>query len=171
MNEDQYDRVINLITNDNIVKNKHGKNTYAALVDFSLNADEHRFFLVDLKQEKIIYSGFTSHGQGSGTVLKATDFSNVPESHKSSLGVMKTSETYQSAKVGFALKLHGLEIGKNENVFKRGIVIHAGDYVTAEYVKKNKFAGRSHGCVVLDPKVYKDIIEKLKGGSIVYIVK
>lgn len=149
------------------LKELHKHNKYAACVDWSVQASEHRFFLIDLEEKEIIYSWWTSHGAKSGGLDKAISFSNVYNSHKTSLGIMKAGGVYQSRDVGFALKLHGLEPGINDNVFKRGIVIHSADYVTERYMKTNEFPGRSHGCITLDTRMYKGIIDKLKGGSLI----
>jgi len=166
---DQYEKVLNILLRDTKIKDLHGNNTYAALVDFSLPANEHRLFIVDLKQEKIVWTGYTSHGQGSGSVFKATEFSNEPDSHKSVLGILRTAETYQSSKVGFALKLDGLVPGLNDNVRARGIVIHSADYVSDFFVTKMGYPGRSWGCITVNPLEFRKVIDMLKGGSVVHI--
>lgn len=150
-------------------KQDNSKNDYTAVVDFSRDANETRFFLIDVKSKNIVYEWFTSHGSGSGSVERATSFSNTLNSHKSSLGVYKTGATYQSSKVGFARRLIGLD-KTNNNAEKRGIVLHSAQYVTEEYVKKHGNPGRSQGCITLDPKVYRDIIAKLKPGSFITVI-
>lgn len=143
------------------------KAKYAAIVDFSRSASEHRFFLVDVAKEKIEYEFYTTHGQGSGGLSKAIAFSNVPNSHKSSKGLMKTKGTY-TGKHGYSLRLEGLEKGVNDNVEDRAIVIHPSDYCSVPYMNENQYPGRSWGCICLDPNRSASIIDKLEGGSIVY---
>lgn len=142
---------------------------YAAVVDFTRPANQHRFFLVNLVTKKIEYSWYTSHGMGSGPRERLERVSNVPESKCSSKGLMKTAETYFSSKFGYALRLDGLEKGVNDNVRKRAIVIHPSKYVSKTYMKTNATPGRSHGCVTLDPEVSREVIDKLKNGSLLII--
>jgi hypothetical protein len=142
---------------------------YAAVVDFTRRANQHRFFLINVDDKKIEYSWFTSHGTGSGPLEKCERVSNVPESKCSSKGIIKTAETYFSSKFGYALRLDGLEKGVNDHVRKRAIVMHPSKYVSETYMKTHQFPGRSFGCVTLDPGVSKEVIDKLKNGSILFI--
>lgn len=141
---------------------------WCAIVDFTRISSEHRFFLIDIKNKRIEYEWYTSHGSGSGST-RATSFSNVPNSLKSTEGLLKTGGTYYG-KNGYSLKLIGQEKGVNDNAEKRAIVIHPADYVSVPYMNTNQFPGRSWGCITLDPNRSKDIIDKLKGGSIVYLM-
>lgn len=141
------------------------KAKYGYVVDYGVDANNHRFFVIDIAKEEIIYSWYTSHGSGSGSLLRATEFSNVPNSHKSSLGRVKTAETYYSSKFGYALRLDGLDKGVNDKMRARAIVMHQSDYVRAAYIANKKYAGRSQGCVTLNPPDSESIINRLKGGS------
>lgn len=143
--------------------------TYIAFVDFSRPANEHRFFLINVDDRNIEYSWYTSHGKGSGELDKAVKFSNVPESKCSSKGLMKTAETYHSSKFGYALRLNGLEKGVNDHVRQRAIVVHPSKYVSQSYMEDHEYPGRSWGCITLDPAYSVQIIDKIKGGSILYI--
>jgi hypothetical protein len=145
------------------------KSKYAAIIDFTRDADTHRFFLVDINKEQIEYSWYTSHGSGSGPRERVEEFSNISNSHKSSKGLMKTADVYYG-KYGRSLRLKGLEKGVNSNVMNRAIVIHRSDYVSQPYMKVNKYPGRSHGCITLDPKKADEIIAKLGTGSVVYVI-
>jgi hypothetical protein len=144
---------------------------FGAYVDWSKPASQHRFFLVDLHKGEIIYSWWTSHGQGSGNLSHAREFSNVPDSHKSVLGRLKTAQTYRSSKFGRALRLLGLDEGINDKVFSRAIVMHRSDYVTEQYIMLHGFPGRSWGCPTLDPKRADWVIDKLVGGSPLILYK
>ena len=151
---------------------KHTHNaTYAGVVDFTRPSNHHRFFLVNVKEQEIIYSWFTSHGSGSGSVSgKGLRFSNIKSSRMSSDGLLKTANTYLSPKFkSLALRLVGLEENINDNVAKRAIVIHRSDYVAKDYMRDNWYPGRSWGCITLDPKISDQIIHMLKGGSVVFI--
>lgn len=142
------------------------KGKYAIGVDWTVTADKHRLFQIDVQNEECVYSWFTSHGQGSGQLEKALHFSNIPNSHMSSLGLMKTAEVYYSSKFnGNSLRLDGIQKGVNDNVRARAIVMHPSEYVNQIYMKRNKYPGRSHGCITLDPLESNRLINDIKGGS------
>lgn len=133
------------------------------LIDFSLNSAKPRLFVVDLKTNAI-ESYHVAHGKGSDANNDgmAEKFSNVPGSDATSLGFYKTAETY-IGKHGLSLKMDGLE-ATNSNARARSVVIHPADYV----YEANKQAGRSWGCFALAPSVAPKLIEKLKGGVLIY---
>lgn len=110
------------------------------------------------------------HGTGSDPNNDgiATEFSNTPDSHMSSLGLYKTLDTYKMAKHGRALRLDGLE-ESNCNALRRGIVFHGVPYAGDEYVKKYGRCGRSWGCPAVEDGIVQDLIDKLKGGSLFLI--
>lgn len=143
---------------------------YMAIVDYRLKADKRRFILIDIKKNTIVYRGFTSHGKNSGLHENAVRFSNVKESFKSSLGIMRVSETYYG-KNGYSVKLDGLTPKVNTNVRKRVIVLHPGKYVSERYMLTHKYPGRSLGCITLDPRVSRSIIDKLKNGGLIINIK
>ena len=58
---------------------------YVVMVDFSKSIDEDRLYIVNTKTAQIEITSIVSHGINSGKQY-ATDFSNVMESNKSSLG-------------------------------------------------------------------------------------
>lgn len=152
----------------NLAKSLNAQGRVLAIVDFSRPAKQHRFFLIDNNSFEILYSGFTSHGSGSGPLTDARVFSNVPNSLKSSKGRMKTGKTY-FGKHGYSRRLIGLEPGINDNVERRAIVIHPADYADPDYVRKHGNPGRSWGCITLEPKKSKEIIDLLEEGSTVYV--
>lgn len=138
------------------------------VIDMSRNASQYRFFIVDTKNKVIDERLYTTHGRKSGSLAKAVSFSNVPESNKTSKGLMKTAETYHG-KHGYSLRVDGLEPGINDNVRKRVIVIHPSDYVARSFVQKNGTPGRSLGCFCLDPSISKKIIDRIKNGTPIYV--
>ena len=44
--------------------------SYAVVVDFELHSGKHRFFVCDLKQEKIVASSLCAHGVGKGSTSR-----------------------------------------------------------------------------------------------------
>lgn len=143
---------------------------YHAVVDMSLHASKHRFFLVDLDENEIIYSWYTSHGIASGGRDKALYFSNTPNSKQSSLGAYKTAEVYYSEKFnGKSIRLDGLD-KTNSNARKRAIVLHPAWYVSEDFISSNDLPGRSEGCITLDPLKSDWVINLLTGGSLISVI-
>ena len=98
----------------------------------------------------------------------ASEFSNQPESNKSSLGLYLTGGTY-IGKHGFSLRLLGEEKGINDNANSRAIVMHSAAYVSESAIKMQGFIGRSLGCPALPDHMNKPIIEKIKNGSCLFL--
>jgi len=139
---------------------------YLTVIDLSVSANKNRFFLIDLKNKKIIHKSIVAHGRNSGGEF-AKYFSNKIGSYQSSIGFYKTAETYHG-KHGLSLRLDGLE-QSNNNARKRAIVIHSADYVSKVFIDKNGRLGRSYGCPALPKKDFSKIIEKIKSGSVLFI--
>jgi len=127
-------------------------------------------FMPDDREWQVIRSHHCAHGEGSsmqGNLAFCNKFSNMDNSHMSSLGAMVTDDTYHG-KHGYSLRLNGLEPGINDRVRTRSIIIHAADYVTDEYILKNNRAGQSWGCPAVDPAIYKSLIQLIKEGCFFY---
>lgn len=138
-----------------------------SIIDYSKPSTEKRFFIIDVENRKLLYITLVAHGKKSGYV-NATKFSNKYGSHKSSLGFFRTGYSY-FGKRGYSLLLEGLEKGINDNARLRGIVIHGANYVDERFVNGNGVIGRSWGCPAVSKKLSKEIINLLKGGSLLYI--
>ena len=144
-------------TNDNII----------SIVDFSLPSSKKRLFVIDLDQAKVLFNTYVAHGAKSGAAM-ATQFSNIPESNKSSLGFYETLQTYNGGH-GYSLKLNGLERGINDNANSRAIVIHPAAYVDESLIRSQGYIGRSWGCPALPEKLSKPIINTIKGGTCLFL--
>ena len=138
-----------------------------SIIDYSKPSTEKRFFIIDVENHKLLYNTLVAHGKRSGYV-NATNFSNRIGSHKSSLGFFRTGNSYYG-KRGYSLQLEGLEKGINDNARSRGIVIHGANYVNEKFVNGNGVIGRSWGCPSVSKIISKEIIDLLKGGSLLYI--
>jgi hypothetical protein len=110
---------------------------------------------------------YVAHGRRSGSEY-ARSFSNNPESHKSSLGFYLTEHTYYGDH-GLALKIQGLERGINDKAGSRNIVIHGSEYVGPDFLRWNKFSGRSFGCPAVPSSDNQELIETIKNGSCLFI--
>jgi hypothetical protein len=137
------------------------------LIDFSKSSKEKRLWVIDLKAKKVIYHSLVAHGRNTGDEY-ATTFSNTPNSYQSSLGFYVTGSTY-IGKHGLSMKLHGTEKDINHLAEQRAIVMHGADYVSESYVKKVGRLGRSHGCPAVPMDIYKEIVNDLAGGTVLFI--
>lgn len=137
-----------------------------SIIDFSKDCNTKRFYTIDLENKQVIYNTYVSHGKKSGEKM-ATSFSDVKESHKSSLGFYITGKTYTGSQ-GFSLKLHGDERGYNSNMEARGVVIHSSKYANEDYIIKTGRMGRSLGCPVLPQNIYKEVIETIKEKTMIF---
>jgi hypothetical protein len=149
------------------LQGKIQKKNILTIVDFSKSSNKERLFVIDLDQQKLIEQTLVAHGRNSGD-LNASDFSNTPESYKSSLGFYLTAETY-SGKHGYSLRLDGLEKNINDNARDRAIVIHGADYVSEQFVQQHGRLGRSFGCPALPQEKTKSVIDTIKNKSCLFI--
>ena len=137
------------------------------IIDYSKPSNEERFYVLDLNKKKLVYSTRVAHSKNSGLEIPL-QFSDDPNSYQSSLGFFVTLGEYNGA-YGYSLRLKGLEENINANAEDRAIVIHGGDIVEDEYIKKFGFAGRSLGCPVLPHSLTKEIIDFIKHGRVLFI--
>lgn len=136
------------------------------VIDYSKPSSEPRLWVFDLKSRELVYEELVAHGQGSGANI-ATQFSNEPETHRTSLGLFVTDTTY-IGKNGYSLRLDGLDKGINDRARERAIVMHGAPYVSQSFVKAQGRLGRSWGCPALSNEVAKQVIDRVKGGGLVF---
>ena len=136
---------------------------YLAIIDFSKKSSVGRFFIIAMKSGDV-WSIHTAHGSGSDNDNDgyAEKFSNVSGSNASSLGFYRTAETYEGSH-GNSMRLDGLSL-TNSNARERAIVLHGASYVQEASV----IQGRSWGCPAVADHLKDQVIDKLKGGSIIY---
>ena len=97
--------------------------TVSFLVDMHIHSGKKRFFVINMNNDSILYSGLVVHGV-CGIFFSATaNFSNEPDNGCSSLGRYKIGNKY-SGKFGTSYKLYGLD-STNSNAFKRNVVLHS----------------------------------------------
>ena len=136
------------------------------VIDYSKPSSEQRLWVYDLNTRELLYQELVAHGQGTGANL-AKQFSNQPDSHQTSLGLFVTDETYVGRN-GYSLRLDGLDKGVNDRARERAIVMHGAPYVSPEFVKANGRLGRSHGCPAVSDAVARKLIDRVKGGGLVF---
>ncbi len=137
------------------------------IADYSQSAKNKRLYVIDVKQGKLLFNTFVSHGRGSGAEF-ASDFSNAQNSNKSSLGFMITGETYIGT-AGYSLRLDGVEDGINNQVRVRNVVMHGSRFVNYERIYERGTIGNSLGCPAIPLSDHKMVIDKVKGGSCLFI--
>ena len=143
--------------------------SYAIVVDFDLHSGRHRFFVCDLKKEKIIASSLCAHGVGKGSTPRKPVFSNEVGSLCSSLGHYKITHKHRMASSGvMSFRLDGLD-ATNSNAHQRGILIHSAKMISYVrwgifpfYLPINKRI--SSGCFAVDIDMM-DIIDNLVKGE------
>lgn len=146
---------------------KISKTDVLTIADFSQPSSAKRLFVLDMEAGKILFQTLVAHGRNSGLIY-AKEFSNKPESNKSSLGFYRTLQSYYGDK-GYAMRLEGLEKGINDKAYQRAIVFHGSDYVTSSFLNSNGYLGRSLGCPAVPMNQTKPIINTIKDGSLLFI--
>jgi len=136
---------------------------YLSVVDFARHSGKGRFFVIDMRTYEIAVL-HVAHGEGSDPedTGYATRFSNNEGTLASSVGFYATAETYRG-EYGYSLRLDGLS-STNSNARSRKIVLHGADDVYDD----DRQPARSYGCFSVSRESARGLIDKLKGGSIIY---
>jgi hypothetical protein len=133
------------------------------LIDYSRPSTTPRLWVIDVETERVLFEELVAHGRASGGDL--TDhFSNEPGSLASSLGLFLTGATYVGSN-GYSLRLQGLEEGINHRAFERAIVMHGAPYVRPGMERLGRL-GRSWGCPAVRAAVARELIDTIKGGTL-----
>lgn len=135
---------------EGINSGKVKKSDRIMIVDFSKPYGSGRLIVQDTRTGKILF-------QSTATMGVRDEFSNQPGSNLSSKGFMVTGGAHRGRRVKDGVKLHGQEKGVNDNVFKRGIVIHGTN------------SRRSHGCIAVPHNLYPTLKRMVLGGIGVFV--
>lgn len=152
---------------DEAWKRRETRSSIFSVVDYSIRSTERRFFTIDLASGRLLHAEFMAHGEGTGDHFEAAEFSNRSGSHQSSLGMMRTAETYTGS-FGHSLKLDGLENGINDRVRDRTIVMHGQRGVEDGNDANGRSAALTWGCLGLDPARAGEVIETIKNGTLIF---
>jgi L,D-transpeptidase catalytic domain len=136
------------------------------VIDYSLPSTEPRLWVLDLERGEVLFHELVAHGRGTGENY-ATKFSNLNDSHQTSLGLFLTGGTYQGGN-GYSMKLKGLHKGFNDRAEARYIVMHGAWYVSEAQARAQGRIGRSWGCPALSEEMAPKVIDTIKGGSFVF---
>lgn len=139
----------------------------AAIADFGVHSSNKRFHFANL-EEGTVRSFLVTHGAGSDPEHDGmlNEYSNVPESLKTSRGAYVTWEWYKG-RYGTSIRLGGLD-EDNSNALDRAIVMHPAKYATQDHVDKWGRLGRSNGCFAMGPDNFREALWNLSGGRLLY---
>jgi hypothetical protein len=142
-------------------------NNILTIIDYSMPSNEKRLWVFDLREKKLLFHTYVSHGIKSGALI-SNYFSNQYNSKASSIGVYQTLQSYYG-RDGLSLRLDGLDRSFNDNASNRSVVMHSGWYVEESFIKKYGRPGRSWGCPALPLENSKAIINTIKDKSLLVI--
>lgn len=147
-------------------KNNNASTDFFILIDFAIHSGKKRMFIWDFKQGKITESFLVSHGSGKMPTAKDLSkdnpvFSNVEESHCSSLGKYLIGRN-KVPSVGYGEKylLYGKD-KTNSNALKRNVVIHPWKRMPNEEPYP-KGTPESWGCPAVSIEVFNILHQKIQ---------
>lgn len=135
-------------------RNKGYDTSVSFLLDLTLPNGRKRFFICDIKNNKIINSGLVTHGSCNSRYLSQVQYSNTQGCGCSSYGKYKVDSLYKG-KFGDAFKLYGLD-SSNSNAYNRFIVLHSHSCVPDIEVYPNQICN-SEGCTTVSPAYLKKL--------------
>jgi hypothetical protein len=142
---------------------------FCILIDLKDHSGKKRACIWSFKKDTVLLKGMCSHGCGSnpwgGTSTKNNPvFSNVPDSHCSSLGKYKVAKRgYSSWGINVNYQLQGLE-STNSNALKRQIVLHSWEDVPADEVFPDGIP-EGWGCPAVSNEFMTELDRKLKNAE------
>lgn len=138
------------------------------VVDFAKFSGEERLFEVDLEGGRI--AAFrTSHGRGSDPSHTgyAKDFSDIRESHMSSVGAFVTAGASWGSQQGPNVLLDGMEV-TNVSARERAIIVHGADYAEPDFLAREGKLGRSYGCFSTSHADLQTLRERMGEGRLLF---
>jgi hypothetical protein len=127
---------------------------YCFLADMRIESGLKRFFVYDLRNNKVFISGLVAHGSCDQFFLSKAKFSNLRGGGCTSLGLYKIGYAYYG-QYGKSFKLFGLE-KTNSHAFERAVVLHSYACVPDEEIYPKSLCNSS-GC----PMVSGTFLNKL----------
>src|SRR5581483_2558693 len=135
------------------------------VIDYSLPSTAKRMWVFDVATGKVLFHELVAHGKNTGDNY-ARHFSNSDGSLETSLGLFVTGNTYVGHN-GYSLQLDGLE-KTNDSALRRAVVVHGAPYVSEAFAAAHGRLGRSWGCPALSQAVAHQVIDTIKGGTLVF---
>lgn len=145
---------------------KNFNTDFCILVDMSIHSGLKRFLIFDFKNNEIKKKYLVGHGCGDSAwsadeTKDNPTFSNIEDSHRSSLGKYRIGERgYSSWGVNVKYLMHGLE-ETNNNAARRVIVFHSWEMMSDDEVYP---AGSPEGwgCPTVSNNAFREIDALLK---------
>nr|WP_315197859.1 murein L,D-transpeptidase catalytic domain family protein [uncultured Flavobacterium sp.] len=126
-------------------------------IDMEITSGKNRFFIYDLKKDKLLDKGLVGHGSGSETGIPGKlKFSNTDNSLCTSLGKYSIGYSYNGT-FGKAYKLYGLD-KTNSNAFDRNVVLHK--YHAVPFEEQENEICNSYGCPMVNERFF-GVLEKI----------
>lgn len=142
---------------------------FCILIDMSVHSGKKRFYIYDFKQKKVTHKYLVSHGCGNSAWASdesktSPEFSNIVDSHMSSLGKYKIGERgWSQWGVNTKYSLHGLE-ESNSNAYERWVVFHSWGMISNKETYPNG-TPEGWGCPAVSNKAFKEIDKLIKSQS------
>ena len=133
---------------------------YVAVIDYKKGIFSDRLYIINVKTNETIIKSRVSHAWNSGSIYP-TDFSNFPGSEKSCYGTFITRGTY-NGKFGYSMIVDGLDQGVNNKARSRAIIFHPSDKMKTPW---------SSGCFATPEATNRKIIDQIKNGCLVIVIK
>lgn len=136
------------------LKGKKYNQNIAVFIDFKIPSNKYRFFVYDLKNDKIVEKGLVAHGSGSVVAgSTALTFSNIEESLQTSLGKFEIANSYVGS-FGKSYRLKGLD-KTNNLAMQRAIVMHPFSCMSDE--EQENLSCLSWGCPALSQNFFDTV--------------
>jgi L,D-transpeptidase-like protein len=136
------------------------------VINYGFPSTTRRLWVFDLDARKLLFHELVAHGRNTGEDM-ATAFSNEDGSLMTSLGAFVTGTTYVG-KNGYSLRLQGMDPGLNDHAEARTIVMHGAPYVSEQFAQQAGRLGRSHGCPAVRAEIAHELIDQIKGRTLLY---
>ncbi len=159
---------------ENKIKQYKLNRQYVFIVDYALHSGKKRMYVLDISNNKIIKKMMVAHGKKSETKKGyATEFSNVPESNKSSLGfAIVNQRAYSNWGIHIKYWLDGIS-PTNSNMRKRIMVLHSYRWVPSYETYPFPIV-TSLGCIMVSKKdmyFLDQLIKKQKNKKILMFIR
>jgi len=148
-------------------ENKLKDTSVLTIVDFTQSGNQERLFVINPLSGDLYWKSLVAHGQKTGG-LYAKHFSNKDNSHQSSIGFYVTGQRWNDYRLGECLQLYGKEY-TNYKALTRGIIVHAAEYATCDFINKYGTLGRSYGCPAVPYDGYQDFLNLIDEGTCYFI--
>lgn len=150
-------------------KAKKMNEDFCILIDMEIHSGKKRFFVWDFKKKEVTNSFLVGHGCGdsswsSDETKNSPTFSNVEDSHRTSLGKYRIGERGTSE---WGVKIKYLMLGleeSNSNALKRFIVFHSWDEVSDDEIFPTG-TPEGWGCPTISNASFKIIDPMLRSSS------